>query len=140
MTSIEDSKAFVRGFFAALDRGEAHRIEEWLAPEFVAHIAGAPAPLDREGYRQFALAMREAVPDGLHIWDDVLVADDTVILRGTFGGAHRGDLLGVPATGRPFRFQIMHIDRLSGGKIVEHWAIGDTLGLLRQLGVPLPGW
>ena len=32
------------------------------------------------------------------------------------------------------------MDRIAGGKIVEHWASFDQLGLMQQLGViPSPG-
>ena len=38
------------------------------------------------------------------------------------------------------RFAVMHIDRVSGSKIVEHWGQGDSLSLVQQLGVKLvPG-
>jgi hypothetical protein len=30
--------------------------------------------------------------------------------------------------------------RIAGGKIVEHWSMGDNLGMMQQLGViPQPG-
>jgi len=35
---------------------------------------------------------------------------------------------------------VIDINRITGGKSVEHWVEMDTLGLLQQLGVvPLPG-
>ena len=34
----------------------------------------------------------------------------------------------------------MHLFRLGDGKIIEHWAVRDDLGMLQQLGlVSLPG-
>jgi len=32
----------------------------------------------------------------------------------------------------------VHVDRISNGKIVEHWVIQDQLGMLQQLGF-MPG-
>jgi predicted ester cyclase len=35
---------------------------------------------------------------------------------------------------------LMDIVRISEGRVVEHWAIGDTLDMMQQLGViPQPG-
>lgn len=58
------------------------------------------------------------------------------------GGTHAGPLEFVNAplagTGRSFTTTHIHIFRVAGGKIVEHWAERDDLGLMKQLGV-LPG-
>jgi hypothetical protein len=34
----------------------------------------------------------------------------------------------------------MHVLRLEGGKVAEHWAVRDELGMMQQLGLlPEPG-
>jgi predicted ester cyclase len=53
-------------------------------------------------------------------------------------GTHRGELMGIPATGRRVEVAGITIERLVGGKIVEHWRVTDEVGLLRQLGALPP--
>jgi SnoaL-like polyketide cyclase len=51
-----------------------------------------------------------------------------------------GELLGISATGKPFRLSGMSIYRLAEGKITEQREWWDRLALMRQLGVlPNPG-
>ena len=63
------------------------------------------------------------------------------MVRLTFTGTHTGPWMGIPPTGRPVTVKGMALYRLQDGKIVEQWTIGDTLGLLQQLGavaLPMP--
>ena len=64
---------------------------------------------------------------------------DLVAYRATLSGTHRGELLGMPPTGRAFRVQHMHMLRMRDGRACEHWAVRDDLGMLQQLGIiPAP--
>ncbi len=50
-------------------------------------------------------------------------------------GTHRDTLLGVPATGRKVEWRQCHLYRFDdAGRAVEHDAIRDDVGLLRQFG------
>ena len=63
-----------------------------------------------------------------------------VIAANGHSGPHSGPFAGIPATGKRVSIQGMIVHRLREGKIVEDWAVRDTLGLLQQLGViPMPG-
>ncbi|MEM7593823.1 MAG: ester cyclase, partial [Cyanobacteria bacterium P01_A01_bin.83] len=52
-----------------------------------------------------------------------------------FKGTHKGELMGIPPTGKQVTFSVIHIDRVKNGKIVEHWGQGDVQELMQQLGV-----
>jgi predicted ester cyclase len=57
----------------------------------------------------------------------------------TVQGTHRGEFMGMPATGREIMIQGVDIFRLVGDKIAEQWVVMDVLGLMQQLGaVPIP--
>jgi predicted ester cyclase len=46
----------------------------------------------------------------------------------------------MPATGKSAAWTEIHIVRVKDGKIVEHWASVDQLGMLQQLGLAtVPG-
>jgi predicted ester cyclase len=46
--------------------------------------------------------------------------------------------MGLPATGKQVDFTVMHVDRVRGGRIVEHRGIGDINTMWAQLGVEPP--
>ncbi len=50
---------------------------------------------------------------------------------------HRGDYLGVPATGRALTLRVMDVYRCAGGRIAENWVFLDYVDLFAQMGVDL---
>lgn len=42
--------------------------------------------------------------------------------------------MGLPATGKPIDIGVMDLFHVRDGVLVEHWALLDNLGLLKQLG------
>jgi predicted ester cyclase len=136
----EQNKALVLQFYKAFDARKIEQAFELLAPNFVAHLAGVPEPLDEDGFRQFGMSFYSAFSQGQHIFDEVVVSGDRVVTCGTFTATHLGEFQGLPPTGKQISLSIMHIDRVENGKIVEHWGQGDALGLMQQLGIIfLPG-
>jgi predicted ester cyclase len=58
-----------------------------------------------------------------------------VAVRGTCSGTHEGELWGIPPTGERFAAQQSHWFRVADGRVAEHWALRDDLGMMRQLGI-----
>ena len=70
---------------------------------------------------------------------ETLVDGDLYSCRFAVSGEHRGDFMGVAATGRPYVLEGMTIMRFRGDQVVERWTTADFLGLMVQLGaVPAP--
>jgi predicted ester cyclase len=62
------------------------------------------------------------------------------VARTTGRGTHKGELMGIPPTGKQIAVSGMTISRIVNGKAEETWANYDALGMLQQLGVvPAPG-
>ncbi|MBD2232300.1 ester cyclase [Phormidium tenue] len=140
MSTTESSQDLVLRFYKAFDDRAIDRALDLLAPNFVAHQAGMPEPLDGEGFKRFGLSFYTAFSQGQHRFDEIVAAGDRVITCGMFTATHLGSFQGLPPTGRQISLAVMHIDRVENGKIVEHWGQGDALGLMQQLGVVfLPG-
>jgi predicted ester cyclase len=138
--SGEPNKTLVLEFYQAFDDRRIDQAVELLAPNFVAHLAGVAAPLNSHQFKQFGMTFYLAFGQGQHRFDEVIVADNTVVTTGTFEAVHLGEFQGIPPTGKVIQLSIMHIDRIENGKIVEHWGQGDALGLMQQLGIVfLPG-
>ena len=75
------------------------------------------------------------VPDHHFDIEDAAGDGETVAVRGTCSGTHEGELWGIAPTGKRFAVQQSHWFRVVDGKVAEHWAVRDDLGMLRQLGV-----
>ena len=139
----EENKAVLRRWIEAYNERDLEAEAEVLAPGFVAHVSGAPAPLDLEGleaWRQFSGSFAEAFPDIRLTIQDIAAEGDTVAARVAFRGTHRGEFQGIPPTDKEVSFSSMEFNRVVGGKVEEHWVELDVFGLLQQLGaIPEPG-
>jgi predicted ester cyclase len=70
---------------------------------------------------------------------DFSVAEgDKVMQRVTAHGTMKGELMGMKATGKSATWTESHIVRFVNGRLVEHWANLDQVGMLQQLGL-MPG-
>jgi steroid delta-isomerase-like uncharacterized protein len=137
--STESNKALVRRFFEAFNAGDLDAAVAVFAPNAVVHNSGAPDPLNLEGFGQLAGVFLAAFPGGQHSIDDIVVEGDKVVTRITYRGAHTGDLMGMPPTGKHVAVSAMTIDKIANGKIVETWRLFDQMSMMQQLGViPAP--
>src|ERR1043165_4906006 len=90
--------------------------------------------MDIEEQKEFVRAQLAALGN-LHLTILNLLAEgDQVAIHWRIDGIHRGNFLGVAATGKPVTFQGIAWLRIAEGKIVEDIAYWDKLSILQQLG------
>lgn len=99
------NKAIVRRWYEAAfnHTGDLGVIDEFIAADFVDHSAPPGLPAGREGFRTQVLTWRHAFPDITLRIDELLGADDTVVIAWTCTGTHRGELMGIPRRELPVR-------------------------------------
>jgi steroid delta-isomerase-like uncharacterized protein len=140
--SAEENKALVRRWFEAIDRGDFNVINELLDPDYVDYNPPMPdqAP-GREGVRQSNMALRTAFKDVTHIIEDQLAEGDKVMTRVSVRATFVGEFMGFAPTGKVVEMRGIAVHRIANGRMVEHWAQADWLGLMQQVrgGSPLPG-
>lgn len=85
--------------------------------------------------RQRIPTLRSAFPDLTVDIEQQMAEGDLVCTHAWFEGTHRGEWLGIPATGRRVRFQNVSIDRVVDGKVAQHNAESGWLSLLMSLEV-----
>ena len=138
--STEENKAIVRQFWGVWGEGNVGLAEELLAPDYVNHSPGIPdQPEGPEGVRAIVAVFRSGMPDLRVVIEDMIAEGDKVATRYTLEGTHEGELFGVPPTGQRLSIKSISVERVSDGKIREHWRITDTLDMMQQLGVvPMP--
>ena len=125
---------------AAFNEGDIDRYLD-LYDDHVQVHGYTPAPLDKAGARAFYQGILTGLPDSTLEALDRIETDDTIVVRFVQRGTHRGELLGVPATGRPVELHGITILRFGDeARVVERWTQADLLGLLVQVGaIPPPG-
>jgi predicted ester cyclase len=110
----------------------------WEMPRLLAAVNGhATDARDVQSTMALGGQYVQAFPDAHNEVDTVLSDGAAVLTRGVFTGTHRGDFMGMPATGKRVRMTWMVYDRMSGGRIAERWVEQDAVGLLQQL-APAP--
>ena len=136
MPEEESNKAIMRRFWDLWEQGNIELLDELLAPEYINHTLAAPdLPPGPEGVKEVVSMFRSAMPDLEVVIEDMIAEGDKVATRYALEGTHRGELFGVAPTGRHLSIKSMTVERLSEGKIVEHWRVTDELDMMRQLGV-----
>ncbi|MDQ3444183.1 MAG: ester cyclase [Chloroflexota bacterium] len=78
--------------------------------------------------------MFAAFPDLRVAVEDMVADGDRIAVRYSIYGTHRGDALGIPATGQAAESTGMDCFRIANGKIAERWAEMDFTGLLVRIG------
>jgi predicted ester cyclase len=123
-----------------LNGGNFGILDEILSPSFVDHYAQPGVPPTREGLKKTLTELKSAFPDLHYTIDDAIVCGDQVVHRLSATGTMTGDFMGMTATGKRASWTEIHIGRGVDGRLTEHWAVVDQLGMLVQLGiVPAPG-
>lgn len=126
-------EAFIQDLFT---KGDLKAVDRDLDPNFVNHDAPFPgAPDGPEGMRLAASTYRRALPDWHSDVEQLIAEDDLVVEVFTASGTHRGELMGVPGTGKTLTLRGVNIFRIKDGRIVERWGRLDQLGVLQQLGL-----
>jgi steroid delta-isomerase-like uncharacterized protein len=139
--SVDDNKEVIRAYVETIfNHKQVDRADELVASDYVDHASPPGQAPGLEGAKKKWAMYLAGIPD-LRVTIEELVAEgDKVGVRRSYAGTHRGELLGVPPTGKQVRVGGISIFRLAGGKIAEQWEQLDRLALMQQLGVlPTPG-
>ena len=131
--SPEENKAVVRRFVEEVfNQGNLAAVDQFLAADYRDANALPGQEPGCEGAKWAFTLYRTVFPDLRYTIEEMIAEDNTVVTRVTFRATHQGAFLGVPRTNRQVRVPAVHITRLEGGRIREHWSVMDDLGLMQQ--------
>ena len=130
----EGNKAMARRFVEQANKRNYAMLDEIISPMYQQHTMMPVAP-GLKGVKDFYAEFGAAFPDHHYVIEDLLVDGDRVVVRMTVRMTHKGEFMGIAATGKAASMQKIDIFRCRGGTTVEHWDAVDRLGLLQQLGV-----
>jgi steroid delta-isomerase-like uncharacterized protein len=119
-------------FVQMLNTHDPDLVDAFIATDYRNHNAFVDD--GREANRQFWAAFFAALPDLTATMEDLVIAGDRVVGRFVYRGTHRGEFMGLPASGRPVEMRSIDIWRVADGLFVEHWDELNTLEFFQQLG------
>jgi predicted ester cyclase len=132
----EENKRITRRVLDELfDKGNLAAADELIHPEFINHEAPADNPQGPEGLKETVAWLRGIWGPMRAEIEDEISEGDKVVARVKMHGRHVGEFLGKPPTGKEYAVEHIHIWRLEGGKVIEHWSVRDDLGQALQLGL-----
>ncbi len=131
--SEENKRLVSRIYDEAISSGIYDVIDEAIAPNYVSH--GLPMSISGpHGFRQTIETFRLAFPDLYMLVEEQIADDDRVSNQGYITGTHRGEFLGVPASGQQIKVNVISIWRFENSKVVENWVQLDLMSLMQQIG------
>lgn len=132
MNNKQRYENYIKEFLQDADESAADR---YIDVDVVTHdgMPGQAPGLD--GVKQTFQGLRTAFPDMKVEVKDIIAEDDKVVGRFVVSGTNSGIFMGMPATNKTFTYDEIVIVRFENGKIVEHWAEMDSMGMMQQLGI-----
>lgn len=135
------NKEVVRRFVDEFQsQGRAEVLDELVSRDFVNHsgtvkdIPGMEGATDFEGLLEIDRMYRRSFPKQRATIIDQAADGDKVWTYKRFETVHEGEFMGIAPTGKSIQADAIDIMRVVDGKIVEHWAVQDVWGVMRQLG------
>ncbi len=120
----EENKAMVRRLVEAINAGKENAaVEELFAPRAARRVT------------QLFAEFRSAFPNWHEEVVELVAEGDTVAGRFRCSGTHLGKFLGEVPTGKRMEVEEVFFLRAEDGKFVDFWALEDSLGRMRQLGL-----
>ncbi|MFJ4689818.1 ester cyclase [Streptomyces sp. NPDC088766] len=105
-----------------------------MTDDYVDHDPSSPQDKGLRAAREEFAGWRRAFDFSFRV-DDQIAEGDRVCTRWTWTARHKGDFLGMPATGQDVGMTGTTWQRFRDGMICEGWWQYDRVGLMRQLGV-----
>ena len=131
----QDNATAVRRFVdEVITQGEIESSAQYVWEDVVEQVPLPGQGPGLEGLKDILRTMRAGFPDIVFSIMEQIAEGDKVASRFEWTGTHKGEFLGVSATGRPVKVWGVVIDRLENGRIKDTRIIMDTLGLMIQLG------
>jgi len=130
-----DHAATLRRCYELINAGDVDGFGELLADDLVEHEETPGIAPTKEGVQEFFRMYIAAFPDLRMDAEDVLTSGDKVVARVRCTGTHKGEFMGMPATGKGVDVQAIDIVRFGDdGLAHEHWGVSDVMAMMQQLG------
>jgi len=149
-TDAERNRQLITRHFELMNGGRWREAAEMFSPEVRHHLGtwgesgGERTVQGKELLTQNLDDIFQTFPDWKMEIVDMVADSAEVVVRCRVSGTHKGIgtrringgfLMGVKPTGKHFEVQHMHWYKIRDGKIIDHFASRDDLGMTQQLGL-----
>jgi steroid delta-isomerase-like uncharacterized protein len=133
----DQNVALLRRWFQEVwNEGRIETIHELMAPDAVGIGEAGPEAVIHgpDEFRGFVEKLRGAFPD-IHVTiEDAFASGDKVAARWSATMTHKGNQLGVPASGKRVRITGISLVQLANGQIVRGWDNWDQFTMMMGIG------
>lgn len=137
--SLESNKQLCRDYFKAFLAGDTAWMERHIAPGFVRHDPGLPFEVrGPAGVKKLHDVLMPAFPDMKLPLEDFVAEGEKVLVRLRVQATHTGPFGAMAPTGRKIDIGVLDLFQIRDGVLIEHWALLDNLGMMKQLGAIAP--
>jgi steroid delta-isomerase-like uncharacterized protein len=138
---LEANKKLARAYIEQVfNQHNPAKAAEFVTDDVVWHGGGLGDIPGVAGLVGLLEAFIGALPDLVAAEQDIVAEDDLVVIRLVVSATVKGTLLGVPADGKPVRWNAVDIYRVTDGRISEEWAADDVATIMIQVGAFTPPW
>jgi predicted ester cyclase len=134
--SAEENKAIVRRFLEqTVARANLDVIDELLVPDFVDRSLMPGQGPTREDFKRTIAEIHEAFSTTSFTIEEQVAEGDTVVTKYRLSAVERGEIMGIPPSGKEETNEGIYIHRLHRGKITEEWSRVDArpvMGISRK--------
>jgi steroid delta-isomerase-like uncharacterized protein len=123
----------IQRFYEAYNKNDEKMLDEVVADDYIDH-GHQPPGRGVEGARNDQREIAAAFPDARFDIDEMIEAEDRVVVRWTLHATHTGPFAGVSPTQKKITVHGISLYRLRNGKIIETRNLADLLGMFTQLG------
>jgi steroid delta-isomerase-like uncharacterized protein len=136
--TTENNKTILREFMDEVwNKGNLDAADKFIAsPYVIYHDPGDPwegQSLDLPTFKKRVLYSRQTFPDLHFAVQEIVGEGDKIVISWNLEGTHRGDIPGIPATGKRVKVPGLTIYYFSNGKVTGHWQVIDRLGFMQQV-------
>lgn len=134
-TFMEDNKRLVKMFYEeVVGTGRVERLPDFISSDYVEVHERARHSAGIDGAREHIAGVRRTYPDLTLEVAQQIAEGEWVVSRVFMRGTHKGEWLGIRPTGKMIEMSAVNIDRVVGGRIVEHGGAANLFEPLLRIG------
>ena len=126
----------VKSFYKYLDESNFDSLSVLLDPDIKIFYESGDL-VSWNDMMPFIKSVYASFPDYKHEIEDVIAADDKVVVRLAYTGTHTNKYMELNPTGIKFKYKGIQIFQFSNKKATNFWGVEDELGMMTQLGMEL---
>ena len=134
--TTEENKQIMNYFIEeVINKKNLNAVNILVSEDFTEHVPFPGQGPGREGLKFALNSMFTGFPDMKWTVHEQIAEGEKVVTRFTWTGTHKGEFMGIPATGKRVEVWGVVIDIVKNKLFSESRIIMDNIGLLQQLGV-----